>query len=428
MRFQGINIAPIVCHDLDTGEELWSLDFEGTNSRSVPRGFRDGRIYATNFQETGHDTLYALDPDSGAIIWRAEKTVDLGIVWAVVYDSAGNIIIPGSGAHITKIDKSDGNIIWDIPRAQPNTGAEGLVVFGNTLYGWTGYINTPKKVTAWNLADGTEKYSSATLPGDGDQETTPTIGPDGTIYALRDGGQLHALRDNGGGFDELWTVSISGTGPTAQFGIGIDGSVYRPDGTTLVRLDQNSGQVIDRSVDLISTPPLSPRITVDASGELYVINGTSSEGMIYVLSPALEIIWSEPLPYNYYSGPALGENGTLAVAGNGDILRVYKTQTAIHFDDPIPLNFELVQNYPNPCNSSTVITFYLLRPCHVRLQIFNPLGQLVKRLVDDYHSMGEYSITWDGKDNQEQIVGSGVYFYRLQAGGKSLTRRMAIAK
>ena len=61
MRFQTINYAPIVCHDLVTGETLWTHDFPGTNSRSLPIGLRDGRVYAINFQESQHDTLYALD-------------------------------------------------------------------------------------------------------------------------------------------------------------------------------------------------------------------------------------------------------------------------------------------------------------------------------------------------------------------------------
>jgi hypothetical protein len=428
MRFQGIDICPIVCHNIFGGEELWSLDFPGINSRSVPRGFRDDQIYATNFQETGHDTLLALEPDSGRIIWRAEKTVDLGIVWAVVYDSSGNLMIPGSGAHITKIDKTNGHIIWDIPRSQPNTGAEGLVVYGNTVYGWTGYINTPKKITAWDINTGTEKYSSADLPGDGDQETTPTIGLDGTIYALRDGGQLHALRDNGGGFEQLWAVPLSGTGPTTQFGIGLDGSIYVPDGRGLARLNPEDGAVINLSPDLISAPPLLPRITVDAAGNLFVINGTSTEGMLYRLTPDLAIEWSEPLPYNYYSGPALGLFGILVVAGNGDILRAYQTGDPVENDDPVPGLFALYQSYPNPFNSSTTISYNLLRPSHVRLEIFNPLGQLVRVLVNAHQAAGTHFLSWNGRDSREQIVGSGVYFFRLDSNGKSLTRRMTLIK
>lgn len=428
MRFQGISVAPIVCHDLFTGEELWSVDFEGINSRSVPRGFRDGQVYATNFQETGHDTLHALSAVDGSVVWASEKTVDLGIVWAVVFDSAGNLVIPGSNAHITKIDKADGHIIWDIARSQPNTGAEGLAVFGNTLYGWTGYLNTPKKITAWDLSDGQEKYSSAALPGDGDQETAPSIGPGGTIYALRDGGNLYALRDNGGGFEELWSVALQGTGPTVQFGIGRDSSVYVPNGTTLVRLDHRTGRVIDRSPNLITTPPLSPRISIDAFGNLFVINGTAAEGMLYALTPELEIIWSAPLPYNYYSGPAIGMAGSMAVAGNGYTLRVYNDMIGIDDERPTPREFTLAQNYPNPFNASTVIGYSLDRECHVRLEIYNSLGQRARTLIDSPQAAGSHAVIWDGIGESGQAAASGAYFYKIQTEGIAETKKLLLTK
>jgi len=428
MRFQGISVAPIVCHELFTGEELWSVDFEGPNSRSVPRGFRDSQVYATNFQETGHDTLYALSPEDGSIIWTSEKTVDLGIVWTVVFDSSGNPIIPGSSAHITKISRLDGHIIWDIARSQPNTGAEGLCVIGNTLYGWTGYLNTPKKISAWDINDGRLKYSSATLSGDGDQETTASIGINGTIYALRDGGNLHSLRDNGSGFDELWNIPLAGTGPTVQFGIGPDSSVYVPDGTTLVRLDHRNGAVIDRSPDLIITPPLSPRISIDAAGTLYVINGTADEGMLYAPSPNLEIIWSTPLPYNYYSGPAIGMTGCLAVAGNGNTLIVYNNIIDVDEHREIPRAFQLSQNYPNPFNSSTTIAYSLDSECHVTLEIFNSLGQKVRTIVDSKQAAGSHTVVWDGTDEHGEMASSGAYYYRIQADDSVGSRKLILEK
>ena len=428
MRFQGISVAPIVCHDLYTGEELWSFDFEGTNSRSVPRGFRDGQIYATNFQETGHDTLYALNPLDGDIIWRSQKTVDLGIVWAVVYDSAGNIIIPGSNAHLAKIDKTNGHIIWDIPRSQPNTGAEGVCVYGNTVYGWTGYLNTPKVISAWDINDGHLKYSSATLPGDGDQEISPSIGPDGTIYAKRDGGNLYALRDNGSGIAILWDIPLAGDGYTAQFAIAADSSIYVPDGTTLVRLNPLNGAILNRSEELISSPPLCARITIDSEGHIYAINGAAEEGALYFLTPSLEITAIEPLPYNYYSGPALGDLGCLAVAGNNNSLKVFNTFIGVQRGETRPQHFSLSQNYPNPFNPSTNINYYLESECRVTLIVFNTLGQQVKKLADETQQSGAHSVTWDGRDEIGAEVTSGIYLYRLETETGSQTFKMTLMR
>ena len=76
MRFQGVDVSPIVCYDVDSGQELWSLDFAGQKSRSMPLGFRDNRIYTVNYQEnSGGDDLYALDPADGSTLWVAPAMV-----------------------------------------------------------------------------------------------------------------------------------------------------------------------------------------------------------------------------------------------------------------------------------------------------------------------------------------------------------------
>lgn len=92
MRFQNISVTPVVCYDLDSGSQLWSVDFPGANSRSVPRGMRDGKVYATNFQETGQDTLYALDANSGAEVWKSEVYCERGIVWSIAFAPNGDLV------------------------------------------------------------------------------------------------------------------------------------------------------------------------------------------------------------------------------------------------------------------------------------------------------------------------------------------------
>ncbi|MBD3233288.1 MAG: PQQ-binding-like beta-propeller repeat protein [candidate division Zixibacteria bacterium] len=359
MRFQSIDYTPIVCHNLYSGEILWEVDFPGENSRSVPRGFRDGKVYAVNFQESQHDTLYALDAEDGSIMWTCEKTVPLGIIWAVVFAPNGDLIIPGSGSTIVRIDHNTGQIVWETPRELPNTGAEGLCVYENSIYGWQGYINTPKTLTAWDLETGDEKYSSESLPGDGDQETTPSISHDGTIFALRDGGNLHALTDTGSGFTELWDISIGPTSTWIQFGVAHDGMLLTPDGNSLVSIDPTNGNIVYRSPDLVSSSTLTPRITIGGDGTIYLINGAASEGAFYALTPDLQISWSLSLPYNYYSGPALGSGGILAISGNGTTLKVFQTEDVICADiDMIP------DDYPInvPPGGSFGLTGYLTNP------------------------------------------------------------------
>ena len=80
----------------------------------------------------------------------------------------------------------------------------------------------------------------------------------------------------------------------------------------------------------------------------------------------------------------------------------------------IPLHFNLLQNYPNPLNSFTAISYQLSADSFVELTIYNSTGQKICTLVNEQKSTGYYSVNWDGKDNFGKSACSGVYFYKLK--------------
>lgn len=92
-------------------------------------------------------------------------------------------------------------------------------------------------------------------------------------------------------------------------------------------------------------------------------------------------------------------------------------------DDIIPREFTLRQNYPNPFNPSTTIEFYLDRSQNVSLSVYNLLGQKVATVVDRSLGVGKHSVIWDASG-----MPSGVYFYKLIAGDKSVVRKMLLLK
>ena len=94
----------------------------------------------------------------------------------------------------------------------------------------------------------------------------------------------------------------------------------------------------------------------------------------------------------------------------------------------LPTAFSLAQNIPNPFNPTTNISFAVPQATNVRLEVLNVLGQKVRTLVDEFKAAGNYSITWDGKDDNYQSVASGVYLYRIAAGEFSETRKMILMK
>ena len=95
----------------------------------------------------------------------------------------------------------------------------------------------------------------------------------------------------------------------------------------------------------------------------------------------------------------------------------------------IPDNFLLHQNYPNPFNTQTVITFDLLEPTTVRLNVYDSKGSLIKSLVDDeFRNAGQHHESWDGTNSKGKGVSSGIYFYRLEAWNSSKSKSMVLAK
>jgi len=88
----------------------------------------------------------------------------------------------------------------------------------------------------------------------------------------------------------------------------------------------------------------------------------------------------------------------------------------------------LDENYPNPFNPTTQISYSLPNDAYVQLDIFNIRGQKVKTLVDQRQTAGVHDIVWDGTDNTGRSVSSGIYFYRLQAADIVITKKMMLLK
>jgi hypothetical protein len=92
------------------------------------------------------------------------------------------------------------------------------------------------------------------------------------------------------------------------------------------------------------------------------------------------------------------------------------------------IGIELAQNFPNPFNPATTIAFELREPANVNLSIFDVGGRLVKTLVDGPMTAGLKQSSWNGTNDTGNPVSSGVYFYKLTAGERFLTKKMVLLK
>ena len=165
---------------------------------------------------------------------------------------------------------------------------------------------------------------------------------------------------------------------------------------------------------------------------LYALNGDTGE-----------TIWTMPIPDRsfkpivisdgiiYYDHP----NGLLAIEQKDVRVPSLAKERKNFFNQrrAAPNYTVLLQNHPNPFNPETWLPFQLAEDALVTISIYNTQGRLVRTLSLAHRSAGIYatkgkSAYWDGRDNSGQKVASGVYFYTLQSGTFTATRRMVITK
>ena len=131
------------------------------------------------------------------------------------------------------------------------------------------------------------------------------------------------------------------------------------------------------------------------------------------------------------SGDTITANGTDAERNSSSFSANIVVSEALGVDHPheqLPVEFSLSQNYPNPCNPSTEISFSLPHAGETELVIYDVLGRQVSRLVDGYRSSGHYTVMWTGSDDRGRPVASGVYLYVLRSGGLTASRKLLLLK
>jgi outer membrane protein assembly factor BamB len=165
-----------------------------------------------------------------------------------------------------------------------------------------------------------------------------------------------------------------------------------------------------------------------AAGVLYM---TTYSGNLYAYSTEIgTLLGSYSLPGYIHSSPAIANN-YLYFGGSDGILYAFGKpifQNVASVAAYLPQQYFLSQNYPNPFNSGTTIKYELPKAGYMKLSIFNLMGQEVKVLVDEYKESGIYEVYWNGKINEGDEAGSGVYIYKLEVGKFVKTKKMLIIK
>jgi len=100
-------------------------------------------------------------------------------------------------------------------------------------------------------------------------------------------------------------------------------------------------------------------------------------------------------------------------------------------EEEVPAGIQLLQNHPNPFNSTTIIPFRVSSSAGVqpvRLLIYDLQGRLVRTLLDEALSPGSYMTRWDGTNGQGIAVASGTYLCMLRSAGRSETKKLVVLR
>jgi outer membrane protein assembly factor BamB len=397
----------LVCHDLHTGETLWTRQHRA-GGKLLPFGFCDGRVYCRNFRETGHDTIFCIDGYTGDILWQSDWTAPLGIIWCGCFAADGDLITPCAERGIARLDRETGDTVWTNNRPIPNTGAEWIAMSDTIVYAWEGQgINRPKYLIAISANTGRTFARSAELPGDGDQELPFVVGPGHVVYCQRDGGLFYAMQLSDTTFVPLWTRSDVQGSVWQNYGVGPDSTVYVPIEKKLYRLSPADGSILNWSPELVTGGNVVPRVSIAHAGYLFVMATTGQgEGVLWCLTRDLDSVWREDYGYSYYSGPAIGRGGIMVVPAAGTAIKAYQPSLGVADSRPVRPIAALTAT-PNPFSSSVLIhwTAGPLDRSTAPLRIFDSSGRLVRVLS------GSPAI-WDGRDVSGRPLHAGAYFCR----------------
>jgi outer membrane protein assembly factor BamB len=354
----------IVAQDLDTGDELWSVQLpinfpDSWWSRVL--AIRDGLVYATRATNgnSNLDYLYALDVADGSEAWHSEDLIDSSTETPAFAEN-GDLIV-GRFASLMRIDHTDGSTLWETARQCPSSDGCDAAVFGDAVYvlevlpdpGGLAYV-----VARYDAVTGQRLYGSLPLRVQffGINQVGLFVGPDGTVYAPLSnntpGDAMVALADSGTALTEKWRFPLPYI-PFASFATGPDGTVYTySTDDEVVRLDPADGNVLSTSLPIPwDAAGWFPRVVVDGRGRVFLNNAAVTLGRLYAFDAGLRLHWSDPVPDITLGGPAIGANGTLVVAASGTTVRAYRTP----FSGDIPMRVDASLALDGASNANDVM-------------------------------------------------------------------------
>ncbi len=436
----GVDYATIKYNSL--GVQQWVSRYNGTiNAADFSRSIaadNSGNVYVTGYSEggqTGYDIVTIMYNPVGDSVWVRRfdtpgvGTLDEGNDLAI--DTLGNVYVTGwslsnsTSTHhnyVTLKYSSAGAQLWVANYNGPgnqNDDARAIAVDGRGNVYVTGSSGDSANISDY----ATVKYNASGIQ----QWAARYKGPGIPLSAAND--LAYSVAVDGSGNVYVTGESIEANGSTNDY------ATIKYDSLGVEQWVSRYGGIATNSADKASS------LALDNSGNVYV-TGRSGSGTnvnyatIKYNSSGIQQ-WAQR-----YNGPgnSIDEASSVVLDGSGNVyVTGWSSGTGTSYDfatvkysqttsvggvsSNIPENYSLNQNYPNPFNPTTQIKYQLPTISYVTLKVYDLLGREVATLVDGVEEPGYKSVQFNGSG-----FSSGVYFYRLEAGGFVASKKLLLLK
>jgi photosystem II stability/assembly factor-like uncharacterized protein len=327
------------------------------------------------------------------------KTTDGGLNWSVEQFRQEDIFLRGiyfldtlkgfaGGVPGTFLQTVDGGITWEPANIDSGSFSHFPVIdfkFYDQLYGFACGGRFDIAGVIWRTTNGGGNWT----PID------PQYAPADQVYDIHFFDSLHVM--GVGGDPDLYGVGIIHSSDAGiswnYFEIGVFGQAH----AVSFRTDNEGWAVVPTSENFVATYDY---------GVTWTYYSTPDSSRLY------DLVFTDSL-----TGYAVGEEGVI-------VKYKYQYPDFVNKDESgLVKDFILYQNFPNPFNPKTTISYNLSETGQVSLRIYNVLGTQVATLIEEYKSSGNHSVVWNAENEP-----SGVYYFQMNVNGKLATRKMVLLK
>lgn len=410
----GLQILENLLYSVPGGGVTWQSQNSGTNNTLQSVYFVN-----QNIGWTAGEAGTILKTENGGQNWQSQTNATSNDLSSIYFTDASTGWTVGDGGTILK--STDGGSSW-LTQTSGTSDFLSSVHFIDANTGWAvgdngTILKTYDGGNNWQPQVSGTFYGLTSVDFVDTNNGWITVAGFGMILKTTDGGNNWQIINTGSqnllfsldfvNADVGWAVGTFGEiQKTTDGGISWQNQtgVFPPDWLySVCFLDENTGWTVGFDGKIQTTTDGGKNWTAQTSGTPYQLNS---------------VYFTDPL-----HGWAVGENGTIIKAA----LNV--TDINDNITPPTqPNDFILYNNYPNPFNPTTTISFNLPNANQVRLVVYNILGQEVRELANGFFPAGKHEVIWDGTNNVGIKASSGIYFYTLQAGDVRIIKKMVLSK